>query len=293
MSERSPRIDIWGSCVSRDTLEHMPDVAVGEYIARQSAIVTLGPAAALDVPLELLGSNFQRRMITGDQKADVAERLEASAPALVLVDLIDERRGVWRFPGNRFLTNSVEAYKTGIDTWGPEKGGQLIDFGSNEHFELWKQGFDDVVERMRVVGAPRVLLDIAWAEVFDGQPLPRGPRWFAGSVGRRMRRGAREMSRAVVRGESFTSSVGRLLSPHTTRAENLFAVSRQANEDTRRYVHHAANKVDAVITRTVDAVRMESDHKWGIGPYHYRKTDYLSIADEVRFLLKGQENDDR
>ncbi|WP_269770464.1 DUF6270 domain-containing protein [Brevibacterium yomogidense] len=287
MPTDSPRIDIWGSCVSRDTLEHMPDVTVGEYIARQSAIVTLGPAATLDVPLELLDSNFQRRMITGDQNADVAERLETSVPALVLVDLIDERRGVWRFPGNRFLTNSVEAYKTGIDTWGPKKGGRLIDFGSNEHFELWKQGFDAVIKRARSKGAPVMLLDIAWAEAFDGRPVARGARSIAGNVGRRMWRGVREMSRAITRGEPLAKSVRRFISPVSSRAETLSLISRQANRDSRRYVRHAAERVDNVVERKPDSVRMDFAHRWGIGPYHYRAEDYVSIAEDIRRFVKG------
>ena len=288
MRTDSPRVDIWGSCVSRDTLEHMPDATVGEYVARQSAIVTLGPAATLDVPLELLDSNFQRKMITGDQTADVAERLETSVPALVLVDLIDERRGVWRFPGNRFLTNSVEAYKTGIDTWGPQKEGRLIDFGSNEHFELWKQGFDAVIERAKLSGAPVVLLDIAWAEAFDGQPVARGAWSIAGTVGRRTWRGARGMSRAVRRGEPLIKSIKMFVAPEPSRAESLSLISRKANRASRRYVQHAATRVDGVVERKSDSVRMDLSHRWGLGPYHYRAEDYVAIAEEVQRFIKDQ-----
>lgn len=291
MPKRSPQIDIWGSCVSRDTVEHMPDVAVGEYIARQSAIVALGPSDGLDIPLDLLDSDFQRRMITGDQKGDAAKRLTATVPAIVLVDLIDERHGVWRFPGNRFLTNSVEAYKTGIDTWGPQKGGRLIDFGTNEHFELWKQGFDIVLQCVRGNRAPVVFLDIAWAEVFDGQPLPRGARSLVGSAGRRVKRGAREMLRSVARGRSLSSSLEKLMSPEATRAERLSTSARRANKKSNRYAQYAVTKSDAIITRTADAVRMNPAHRWGIGPYHYRDADYHSIGTDIRPLLKGQPRD--
>src|SRR5699024_2403723 len=167
--------------------------------------------------------------------------------------------------------------------------GRLIEFGSNEHFELWKQGFDVVFHRARRNGAPVVLLDIAWAEVFDGQPLPRGARAIIRSVGRRARRGARQMSRSLARCKPLSSSLEKLVSPDPTQAENLSAVSRKANKDSRRYVLHMASKVDSIITRTADTVRMDSGHRWGIGPYHYRNADYKSIAEEARPLLKGQD----
>lgn len=287
-----PRIDVWGSCVSRDTLEYMPDISVGTYVARQSAIASLSPARDIDVPSDRLDSGFQKRMLEGDRAADVVDRLSEPGAALLLVDLVDERRGVWRFPSGAFLTNSVEAYHAGVEVWGPAAGARLIEFGTDEHFELWKRGFATVADHLTELDAPLVLLDIAWAEVSDGQGLPRGIRSVAGSVGRRVQRGKRQMTRSIVRGESLDAAVRGLVRPGRTRAEEIAWTSKRENQRYRRYAAFAAEWVTATIRRTSADVRMNSEHRWGVGPYHYRNSDYEGISSDVRSHLGGAFDDD-
>lgn len=282
-----PRIDVWGSCVSRDTLEYMPDIAVGTYVARQSAIVSLSPAGDIDVPSDRLDSDFQKRMLEGDRAADVVARLSEPGAALLLLDLVDERRGVWKFPSGAFLTNSVEAYHSGVEVWGPAAGARLIEFGTDEHFELWRRGFTRVAERVTALSVPLVFLDIAWAEVSEGQSLPRGIRSVAGTIGRRVKRGTRQMSRSVVRGESLDIAVRGLVSPGQTRAEKIAEVSRRENQRYQRYAAFAAKWATATVRRTSADVRMNPEHRWGVGPYHYRDSDYEGIASDVRSHLGG------
>lgn len=287
-----PRVDVWGSCVSRDTLEYMPDISVGTYVARQSAIVSLSPAKDIDVASDRLASEFQRRMLEGDQAADVISRLAEPGAALVLIDLVDERRGVWEFPSGSFLTNSVEAYHAGVEVWGPAAGARLIEFGTDEHFDLWKRGFVHVAESLSNQKSPLILLDIAWAEVADGQSLPRGARSLAGSVGRRVKRGGRQMSRSVLRGEPLHFAFKGLVNPGQTRAEEIAAIAQRENERYRRYSAYAKERVLATISRTSADVRMNPEHKWGFGPYHYRDADYLSISSSLRsYLVNGVAHD--
>lgn len=287
-----PRIDIWGSCVSRDTLAYMPDIAVGTYVARQSAIVSLSPACDIDVPSDRLGSDFQKRMLEGDRAADVVARLSEPGAALLLLDLVDERRGVWRFPSGAFLTNSVEAYHAGVEVWGPAAGARRIEFGTDEHFELWKRGFTKIAEHLAELDATVILLDIAWAEVSDGQSLPRGIRSVAGSLGRRVKRGTRQMSRSVVRGDSLDTAVRGLISPGSTRAEEIAELSRRENQRYRRYATFAEGWVTTTIRRTSADVRMNPKHRWGVGPYHYRDSDYESISGDVRSSMGDVLNGD-
>lgn len=289
--DEQQRIDVWGSCVSRDTLEYMDDVVVGSYVARQSAIVSLSPATDIDVHADRLGSEFQKRMLEGDRVANAADRVSEPGADLLLIDLVDERRGVWEFPSGTYLTNSVEAYHAGVEVWGPAAGGRLIEFGSDQHFSLWKRGFATMMDRVQSLDARAVFMDIAWAEVADGQSLPRGVRSVAGSVGRRVRRGTRQMSRSIVRGESLDSAVKGLVNPGRTRAEEIAEVSRRENQKYRRYASFAQKFVESTIRRTVADVRMNPEHKWGFGPYHYRDADYLDISEDVRSLLKGARGD--
>ena len=143
------QVAVFGSCVSRDTCEYLPSAEVAPYVARQSAIVHLNPAGARRWSDEALDSAFQAKMFNGDMEADAVQRLLEAEPDVLLIDLVDERRGVWVFPDGTYLTNSVEAFRTGVDDWAPREGGRLIPFGSDEHFHLWSAGFDSVMRRLQ------------------------------------------------------------------------------------------------------------------------------------------------
>lgn len=280
-------IDIWGSCVSRDTLEFMPDVRVGTYIARQSAIVALAPAVDLPVPLEDLESDFQRRMLAGDMVSDAADRLSQAHGSCLLVDLVDERHGVWRFPEGTFLTNSVEAYKTGVDQWAPRMGARLVEFGTDEHFDLWRQGFAVVARQVVALRRPIVLLDIAWAEVFEGQTPPRGLMALLTRVSRRGQRGLSGMVNDARRNRSLRAGIRGLRGAPKSVGDEHVRIAREANEKYRRYIAVTQHYAEATVTRPPDDVRMSKMHKWGIGPYHYSDHDYRMIRDELYVLLRS------
>lgn len=278
-------ISIWGSCVSRDTLSFMPDVALGTYVARQSAIVALAPATDLDVPLKALDSPFQRRMMSGDTRADVTERIGSNEEALILIDLVDERRGVWRFPDGTFLTNSVEAFRTGVDEWAPAAGATLIEFGTDEHFSLWKQGFTVVARTLARLGQPLVLLDVAWASVFEGQTQPQGKIAQLRRAGRRSQQSIAHFVRTARQERSIIAGAAKMSTRPMSQGDELLRIARDANRRYRRYIEEAHRHVSVTVTRRPEDVRMNKGHQWGIGPYHYSDPDYLAIRDKIEELL--------
>jgi hypothetical protein len=275
------RIAIFGSCVSRDSCEFMPDASVEAYVARQSAIVSLNPVGEGFHSSQLLDSAFQAKMFEGDQKADAVQRLADADPDLILLDLVDERRGVWKFSDGEYLTNSVEAYRTGIEEWAPVRGARLVEFGTDEHYELWKAGFSHSMKSLMALRKPIVFLDIAWAEVFDGQELPRGLRSSAGLVLRRAQRRYRNLSRALDRGEPVVDAVRSMTAPGRTRSETLIAQAQEANELYKRYSDFARRYAHHTVHRSVGDVRIGTDHRWGPEPFHYRDDDYLGIVEEI------------
>lgn len=283
-----PVISIWGSCVSRDTLEFMHNVELGAYVARQSAIVALSPATDLDVPLDALVSPFQRRMMRGDTQADAASRMGVSNESLILIDLVDERRGVWQFPDGTFLTNSVEAFRTGIEEWAPDAGARLIEFGTDEHYSLWKQGFTIVTRRLAASGRPLVLLDIAWASVFEGQVTRYGVVGQVRRAGRRSQRGIAHFVRTVRRDRSIISGATKMSDRPASQGDEYVRVARDANAKYRRYIEEATRHVSVTVSRSREDVRMNRAHRWGIGHYHYADSDYLAISSEIAALLRLQ-----
>ncbi|WP_286956749.1 DUF6270 domain-containing protein [Brevibacterium sp. UBA7493] len=277
------RIAIFGSCVSRDTCEYLPTSDVVCYVARQSAISSLHPVGSERYSTADLQSAFQAKMFAGDMVADVTARIAAAEPEVILVDLVDERRGVWLFPDGAYLTNSVEASRIGIEQLAPADGARLLPFGTDEHFDLWKEGFSQVMNGLRNRLAVCVFIDIDWAEAPEGAPGRRGVRSRLGSTVRRLQRGLREMRRTVHRGEGLRAAARCLLHPPATKVEALADQAREANRGFRRYRDFAARFFlpDHIVRRSAADVQMGSQHRWGQAPYHYRNTDYESIAAQV------------
>src|SRR5699024_2823677 len=92
------RATAYGSCVPRDTVDLAGSdrFDVVAYVARQS-LLSADHDASEHFPAQAeIGSDFQRRMMTGDFAGDLEERLaDAAAETDVLLwDLADERHGV-------------------------------------------------------------------------------------------------------------------------------------------------------------------------------------------------------
>ncbi|MBC9821929.1 DUF6270 domain-containing protein [Terrabacter sp. MAHUQ-38] len=171
---------IYGSCVSRDTFEFLPDTyRLVTYVARQSAISAGAPADGVLTRLKQLPSAFQNRMVGGDVRGDLPAVLERNAQDvdLVLIDLIDERGGVVPIGGG-FVTKLAELWSAG----GREvtAGIPLLEFGTNEHFDAWSGSFEAVVGHLNRLGLKKrtVVLRTPWAKLApDGSPIPI-PSWM-------------------------------------------------------------------------------------------------------------------
>src|SRR5699024_12800939 len=99
-----------------------------------------------------LTSPYQRRMVTSDLNGTGTDRITEKADDLdfVLIDLIDERRGFWRFPDGTTMTNSLEIESCGAARTARRGGARLIEFGTDEHFTAWTTGFERQIGRAHV-----------------------------------------------------------------------------------------------------------------------------------------------
>src|SRR5699024_2309999 len=124
------KIAIFGSCVSRDTCEFLPDAEVVAYVARHSVTSLESPHGTSGVDLSELTSTFQKRMVTSDLRGNGVERIVKHARDLdlVLIDLVDERRGYWLFPNGTTMTNSLEIESCGAARDARRAGARLVEF---------------------------------------------------------------------------------------------------------------------------------------------------------------------
>ena len=282
------KIAIFGSCVSRDTAEFIPDAEVVAYVARHSVTSLVAPHGTDGVDISGLNSTFQKRMVTSDLNGNGIARIVKNAKDLdlVLIDLVDERRGYWLFTDGTTMTNSLEVESCGAARDARRAGARLVDFGTDEHFESWKSGFEKLIEGLVAADLwdRTVLLDIEWAAALDGAQHPQNDRLAKlGRSWRKLQRGTREASRRMSKGQSIGEGLRSLSTVKPTEAEEYADRATAANEKYDRYRESARTMVASIVTRSSSEVRISRSHKWGPQPFHYRDEDYQSI---VRSVIK-------
>lgn len=279
-------IAIFGSCVSRDTCEFLPEANVVAYIARQSVTSLQTPYGSDRVNTDVIESPFQRRMVLGDLDGTGTQNIAACEEPIdvVLIDLVDERRGFWRFPDGTSMNNSIEVEQNLLPAGGFDRGTRHVEFGADEHFRDWKQGFGILVDGLRVAGLldRAIFIDTEWARAVEHAPQPRED-WFA-AVGRTMRRNQRRFrnaSRTITHRRGFREAWQAFQSIEPTDAELFSNRAAAANIMLKRYRAEAQKKLPYRITRTSERLRINPQHRWGPQPFHYRDSDYVSIADSI------------
>ncbi|MCD4852205.1 DUF6270 domain-containing protein [Arthrobacter sp. AK01] len=174
------RIYVYGSCVSRDSVEFL-DMSLHRllgYTARQSLISAVGdvyPASAQQGTLE---SRFQIRNLQGDFDGSIFRTLldVADQADYIFWDLTDERLGVIKVAENTYVTRSVELIQSGLIE-NLEKAA-WIQFGTEEHYELWQESVRQFAEFTRAHGlqSKLVLFNLPWS-MWDDEGTPLKKIW--------------------------------------------------------------------------------------------------------------------
>lgn len=287
------KIAIFGSCVSRDSVEFMSDAEVVAYVARHSATSLVSPHGTDGIDVSDLNSAFQKRMVTSDLTGTGLERIVGNSKDLdvVLLDLVDERRGFWRFPDGTTMTNSIEVESCGVAREARRSGARLVEFGTDEHFGCWRTGYFSLIDGLKGAGLwdRTILLDIEWAAAVDGAQHPQSDSLAKlGRSWRRMQRGSREVSRSLSRGQGLAEVLTSLRHVRPTEAEEFADRAAAANADYVRYRRVAQSMVPSAVTRASSQVRISRDHKWGPQPFHYRDEDYQSIVQSILELVENR-----
>lgn len=171
MSLKKGKVFIIGSCVSRDifdaaALQHFELIG---YVARSSlaSAMEIGAPPIPDVEVEKIGSPFQRRMVVTDLDHALPNILRTTDFDLLLFDAIDERFDVYIDPNGGRCTVSNELLSSNFDP--KRRPGRLIRFGSDEHFALWKRGWDALIELLAHRGQLHQLIvnKVYWAQACE------------------------------------------------------------------------------------------------------------------------------
>lgn len=232
---------IYGSCVSRDTLEYLRPAGFNlvHYTARQSLASAYSPRDLAELPPVQVSSSFQRRMLEGDWRANLISTLREHhrSADMVLWDLCDERLGLRANKSGQLATRSVDSVGTGLDDFLSAE--TMIPFGSQHHFQL----FSRALTRLRK--------DLEDLELLD-RLIVLAPAWAS----------HQEDGRAAPDSYGLTASeANQSFSQYYGAIEDLLSVP--------------------MVRLSADAVRADADHRWGAAPFHYAPSTYYRLAQEI------------
>lgn len=161
---RKTRVFIWGSSVSRDTFDHFdPDeFDLLDSVTGQSALSAYTLPVSLTTPPEHDSEEFRREL-----RDDFLSSLRTSLASrthdvdLLLIDLVDERHGVFLLPDGTVATRTDAFERAGGPSLLPQ-GSHFLPFGSPKHFEYWSDAVSTLggLVRRTMPRAAVVLLDI-------------------------------------------------------------------------------------------------------------------------------------
>lgn len=249
--ETARSIAILGSCVARDTIEHLDLTAapVAYYSARHSLISTGHNLSRLIPEDHGMTSAFQERVVREDAAGTSLDSLLSASNdgTVVLWDLMDERGGVWEIGRGEYLTRSFDierhpALKGAVTQAIEHEGGGYIPFGESQHFSLWKRAAKLAVGRLRDAGLLErtVLLAVPWAsEDTSGAATP--------------------------------ASFG--------------LTAERANSLYERYYAYLERLGVTVVRPTPAHVTANAGHQWGAAPFHYVPEVYVGLIEDIENAL--------
>ncbi|MEX3611031.1 DUF6270 domain-containing protein [Rothia sp. LK2588] len=190
------RTFIYGSCVSRDTIAaaRPGEFEIVGYVARQS-LISMARNAFDSWPEGFrLESNFQQRVVQGDWLGNAWWVIPNNKDIidLLLLDLTDERFGVYKRDESSIITRSIDMMGTDLEH--VAKNFELLPFGSDKHLDLFEESVTKFSLLLKLLGLfeKTRVLRVPWASTTENrQPTPASldltaehaneifPRYFA------------------------------------------------------------------------------------------------------------------
>ncbi len=160
---------IFGSCVSRDVFEFDDRLALDAYVARQSVVSSVSPAAPIEEDEIALSSAFQKRSVYSDiAKTAFDELARFDDSGWLLIDYFEERHPLAHFR-ETIITKSPEFNSSGLTPTSPvsyevaEGQSNMVDGCS---IEYWLDRFFSQIEGLfppsRIIINRAYLTDSYW-----------------------------------------------------------------------------------------------------------------------------------
>jgi hypothetical protein len=240
-------IGIWGSCVTRDTLEIGGTLEERiSYHARSSWISQAADSttAPVEVPT---GAGFGHRMVREDLTHGILPALEDDQPDVLVIDLIDERFDVVDVDGSNYSVNDYYE-RLGLDGHLRERADDTVRFVDPRREETFKESAQILAPRLvDALPSTTFVLHQAWYTARTADPAQP---FYASAP-----------DAVVVRNERLAAHYESLL--------------------------HAFGGRLHVVEADHDLLVGDPNHKWGLAHYHYLPAYYEQIFGQLEAIRAG------
>lgn len=256
MTEQPIKAFLYGSCVGRDMYEMVGKshrLERLETIARQSLVSAFHPAPMDGFNLKKIKSPFQQRMALRDFEGSLLKALDRQKDTLdvIIIDLVDERRGVMKYPGGATFTRSRENESALIGRY-EDLGAEYLEFESDSFYGAFAReavAFKKVLTKYGLL-EKTIILDIPLALTYD----------------------SKDPNIDTQRAEDHLQWAPRM----NDQLLNLYELL-----DALGFTTAGLSNLQPL---------MSSTHKWGQAPFHYQDSTYELIHDAVMTFAEAISN---
>lgn len=242
------RLAIWGSCVTRDTLEVAAhSFGTPQYHARTSWVSQASGSAVPPVPVPS-GAGFGERMVREDLTSAVVGLVDTAQPHVLVIDLIDERFDVVDVAEGRYTVSDYVG-RAGLEAELRERASRVSRFRDEDRQADFAEAVDRLApELLKKLPDTRIVLHQAWFTARSADPDAQ--QFYASAP-------------------AVTAWANNRLAGHYATLRGAFAGRLHVVEAPR------------------ELLIGDPAHRWGLAHYHYVPGYYESVLAQLEGIAGG------
>lgn len=246
------KLNVFGSCVTRDAFDFQNYIKPNIYIARQAVVSSVSRPINIKAEDVLLESDFRKKMVLADLNKTAFDSFYNDPGDGIIIDLIDERFSLIAINGS-YITNSNELKESNLFN-----GSRVIK--KRPYKSLFSNGY-------RLEN--------------DNNDIDKYIRRFAKKIKAIYVNKPIIIHKAIFCNEFLDDN----MKPHYF-ALNQQKINIQTNE-MLDYMYSSLTKwiPKAVVIDISEKYMADSTHKWGLSPFHYQKEYYIELMQLISNVL--------
>ena len=268
---KTVKIDIIGSCVTRDAFEiikRMDDVnnyIINNYISKASIISLLSEKIEkLSYSLDINKmTNWELRQIKYDLDKNWFHILKNSDSDIIIIDLIDERYDLYKI-NNSYITKSNILQKSQFKV---DAKLELVKRNSIECQELWEKFSEIFIDLLLSLNKEVIIHKAFWKETYVNNKINRSlnNKFYIKNILYSL----------------YYSKLGEFKSKNKTFRKSVCNNIKMNNNILNNYYRTFENRTEFKFIEVETDCKADRGHIWGLSPFHYEENYYKEFIKKL------------